>query len=260
MDFADEVSIGGKDFDAVVFGIAPARAGPEVAVGVTTNAVGKPGGHLGKDASVFEGAIVYVKDANVCWTAQAVGCAGVGNIEDFFIGGKAEAVGAYKVVGYDGGVSGAGVEAVDVGRQFVFSDLTFVVEHDAITWIGEPDTAIGVDNDVVGGIEGFAFKAVDENGDRPVVFGAGDASGAVFAGDEAALVVAGVAIAKVGGLAKDTEGAVAFVPAHDAVVGNVAKEYTSRITKPNGTFTPAKACAKAINSGIADGVFLKAFV
>ena len=82
----------------------------------------------------------------------------------------------------------------------------------------------------------------------------------MFAGDEAALAVAGVPVAEVGGFAIDAHGVVFFVPTHDAVVGYVAEEEASGIAEPDGAFTPAKACVEAVYGGVADGVFLEAGV
>ena len=56
------------------------------------------------------------------------------------------------------------------------------------------------------------------------MFRAGDAARAVLAGDEAALAVARVAVGVVGGFAEDAHAAAFLVPAHDAVVRDVAPQ------------------------------------
>src|SRR5262245_14311940 len=53
----------------------------------------------------------------------------------------------------------------------------------------------------------------------------------MLAGDESALAVAGVAVGVVGGLTEDADPAGLLVPAHDAVIGNVAPQETARITE-----------------------------
>ena len=65
VDFANEVALGCKNVNAVVFGVAPAGAGPEVAVFVTPDAVGKAGFHVDKELVIFEGVILNTKDADV---------------------------------------------------------------------------------------------------------------------------------------------------------------------------------------------------
>ena len=138
--------------------------------------------------------------------------------------------------------------------------MAFVVERDAVSRIGEPYTAIGVRGDIIGRIERFALKTVDEYGDGSVVFGAGDAPRAVFTGNQAACPVAGVTIAIIGRLTIDAEAAIAFVPAHDAIVGDVAEEHATRVSKPHRTFAPAQARTETFDSGVANGVFFKACV
>ncbi len=68
VDFADEVAFGCKNLNAVVFGVSPARAGPEVAIFVTSDAVGKAGFHVDKEVVIFECVIVNIKDTNVSRT------------------------------------------------------------------------------------------------------------------------------------------------------------------------------------------------
>ena len=260
VNFANEVAVGRENFDAVIFGIAPARAAPQVAVHVAANAIGESGRHVGEDATVFEAAICHIKSANMRGAAQSMRGAGIGDVENFFVGRETQAVGTHKIVGNDGGISGIGIEAIDVGGQFVFRNVAFVVERDTVSRIGEPDTAIGMCGDVIGCVERFALKAVDEHGDGAVVFGAGDAPRAVFTGNQPTCSVAGMTIAIIGRLAIDAEAAIDLAPAHDAIIGYVAEEHTTRISKPHRAFAPAQASTEPLDRGVANGVFFKARV
>ena len=52
VNFAYEVTFWSKNLYTVVFGFAPARAGPEVAVFVAANTICETGFHVDKDAAV----------------------------------------------------------------------------------------------------------------------------------------------------------------------------------------------------------------
>src|SRR3546814_9152506 len=60
-------------------------------------------------------------------------------------------------------------------------------------------------HDIIGGIEPLALMAVDQRGHRTIPFGAQHGAGAMRAGDEPSLPVAGIAVHVVGGRAEAGE-------------------------------------------------------
>jgi len=50
MNFADERAVGREDVDAIGAFAGPSCGGPDVAVGIATNAIGGAGRHVGKQA------------------------------------------------------------------------------------------------------------------------------------------------------------------------------------------------------------------
>src|SRR6476620_1284741 len=58
----------------------------------------------------------------------------------------------------------------------------------------------------------------------------------MLAGDEAALAVAGVAVGVIARLTEDADPAGLLIPAHDAVIGNVAPQKTTRIAEIDRAF------------------------
>jgi hypothetical protein len=74
-----------------------------------------------------------------------------------------------------------------------------------------------------------------------VVFGARDRARAVFAGDEPAVAIHGVAVRVVRWLTEDRDGTVGFVPAHHAVVGNVGPHEIAPGGEPGRPLRPAKS-------------------
>lgn len=82
---------------------------------------------------------------------------GVRDVEGGFVGGESNAVGSAERVGYGADVAGGRVEAVDeLGELGFWSEALFV----AVDGVGEPDGAVGVDDDVVGGVEGAGVVIV----------------------------------------------------------------------------------------------------
>lgn len=89
--------------------------------------------------------------------AVAVDDVRVGDVARFFIGREADAVRSAEAVGHDPDVAGGRVEAVDVLGKLGFGAEALLVAVDGVC---EPDGAVGVDDDVVGGVEGAAVVVV----------------------------------------------------------------------------------------------------
>ena len=81
----------------------------------------------------------------------AVDAIGVGDVEGGFIGGEGDAVWTAEAVGDGADVAGGGIEAVDELGELRFRAEALLV---AVDGVGEPDGAVGVDDDVVGGVKG----------------------------------------------------------------------------------------------------------
>src|SRR5215510_3907946 len=94
--------------------------------------------------------------------------------------------------------------------------------------------------------------------DPPSGIGAGDAPAAVLAGDEAALAVARVAVGVIGGLAEHADPPGLLVPAHDAVVGNIAPQEAARVAEIDRPLVEAAAGGDAFDAGERDAIFLEA--
>ena len=90
----------------------------------------------------------------------------------------------------------------------------------------------------------------DRHGDGAVVFGARDAPGVVFAGEEPALAIASVAVGVVRRLAENADRARLLVPAHDAVVGDVAPQQAAPVAEPDRAFAPAHAGGDPLDAGV----------
>src|SRR5262245_27159452 len=82
----------------------------------------------------------------------------------------------------------------------------------------------------------------------------------MLAGDEAALAVAGIAICVVRRLAIDAHASCSFIPAHDAVVGDVAPKQTARISEIDGSLAPAHARGEPLDTRERQPIFCKARV
>jgi len=132
--------------------------------------------------------------------------------------------------------------------------VAFVVAERAVAGISEPYCAVGVDCEIVRGIERLALVVVGQNRDGSVVLCARDAAGIVLAGDEVALAIARIAIAVIRRLAEDADFACIFEPAQYAVVGNVTPEQIAAVAEPDRAFGPATSGVQALDGGIADKI------
>src|SRR5262249_3592894 len=88
-----------------------------------------------------------------------------------------------------------------------------------------------------------------------VILGAGDAPRVVLAGDEAPLAVAGVAVGIVRRLAEDRDCPGFLVPAHDAVVRDVAPQHAARIAEPDRPLAPAHAGREPLDAREREAIF-----
>src|SRR5262249_10259643 len=77
---------------------------------------------------------------------------------------------------------------------------------------------------------------------------------------EATLPVAGIAVGIVRRLAIDGDASRSFIPAHDAVVGDVAPKQTSRVTEINRAFAPAHPGGEPLDAPVSQPIFSKARV
>ena len=145
--------------------------------------------------------------------------------------------------------AGRGVDAVDVGRQLGSRPVALVVAEDAVGRVGEPDRAVGPAHDVVRRVQGLAVEPVGDDGDRPVVLGAGHPPRVVLAGDEPALAVARVAVGVVGGLAEDADRARLLLPLHHPVVRDVAPQEVAPVPEPHRPLAPTEAGAEPLDLG-----------
>jgi hypothetical protein len=258
MNFAEQGAVGREDVHAVEGLAGPPRSGPDVAIHIAANTIGYAGRHIGKDPAIFQAhAIFDIVDANGMRLAGVWRFAGVDDVHFSFVGRKTDTVGLDHVTDNDRGLTGFRVDAVNVGGQFEGSFVSFVVGHDAVARIGEPDGSIGMDGEIVWRVELFVLEMIHQHGDGAVVFGAGDAASVVFAGDKAALAIAIVAVAVVRRSAEHADFASVFEPTQHSIVGNIAEEKIAAIGEPDRAFSPARTGVEAFNGGVPGYVFCK---
>ena len=102
--------------------------------------------------------------------------------------------------------------------------MPFVVRHDAVTRIGEPDGPVGMHCQVVRRVELLVLKTVHQHGDRAVVLRSRQPPRVVFAGEQPALAVPAVAVAVVRGAAEYADLSSLLAPSQNAVARNVAPQ------------------------------------
>src|SRR5262249_41703101 len=184
-------------------GADQAPTAPEIAVDVAAHAVGRAGSGIDQHALVGKlGAVgrnVIGQDLAVRYAAR------FHNVEDFFVGRKAQPIRSQHAFGDDGGFSGCAIDAIDVGVDLGFGLVAFVVAKQPQHGIREPDRAVGFHHHVVGRVEPLGVERSHQHADGTVIFGSHHAPAAMLAGDEPALTVAGVAVGEIGGLPEDAD-------------------------------------------------------
>ena len=193
VDLADQLAVGSVAAHAVLGGIAPAHAAPDVAVHVAAQAVGHAGGEIGEHAAVPQAGRHpprkpgYAPGRHArcrCRRCRAV-LRPARNTCRSAARNRPRRLWRRRC---------AGSSAIDVARQFGLCLVAFIGAVDAVAGIGEPDRAVARHHDVVRRIQRFALVTVEQHGDAAVVLGAGDAAGVVLAGDQPAFAIAGVAV------------------------------------------------------------------
>src|SRR5438445_5528833 len=191
-DEADRLALGIEHLDPIELGAAHAPAAPQVAVHVDTEAVGRAIGLRSDQDALVDEASAVVDDVIPINGARVR--AAVLDVTFALVGRKLHAVRQIERALHHRGASGPRVETIDVRWQLGRRKVALIIGANAERGIGEPDRVIGLDGYVVRRIEALALEAVHQHGDRPVVFGARDASRLVLAADEAPLAVARIAI------------------------------------------------------------------
>src|SRR5205085_7098804 len=87
---------------------------------------------------------------------------------------------------------------------------------------------------------------------------AGDPPGLMLAGDKLSLAVAGIPVGIVRRLAIDAHCPGLLIPAHDAVVGDVAPENAAGVAEIDRSLAPAHAGGQALDAGVEQAIAVKA--
>ena len=256
LDVADRRALRIEDAHAVELRRAHAPAAPQIAVLVDAEAVRRLFlGALDQHLAVRKLRPVHVEHVD-----RALQRLALDHVELLLVGRKREPVRPLdQPVRHHRRLPALAVDPVDPLRQFLLAGLAVPVAVDARGHVGEPDRVVGLHHHVVGRAQPLAFEAVAQHGDAAVIFGAGDAP-AVLGGDQPALAVAGVAVGVVRGLPIDAGRAGPLVPAHDAVVGDVAPQQAPRIAEPDRPLRPRIALRQPLDARQQHAVFLEALV
>ncbi|MNK97708.1 hypothetical protein D3C87_1180540 [compost metagenome] len=127
--------------------------------------------------------------------------------------------------------------------------VTFTITHDSVGRVAEPDAAIGLDHQIIRGIEPGALIAVDQYLHPAVALGARNAAPAVLASDQPTFAVAVVTVAEMRWL---TEHAKALIgrPAQHAVVGNIAPDHATLLADPHRALAPLRPRTKLLKATV----------
>ena len=240
---------------------APARARPQVPVDVRADAVGAAllaaQLHLREEPAAGQPAAV---DDVVHLDDPRRRDSSVDDVELPVVGREAESVRLLQLVGDEVHPPSLGIDPVDRLLHLQVSLVPLVVHHAAVAGVGEPDPPVGMDHDVVGGIERLAVPALGEHGHRPRVLVADHAPVGVLARDLPPLEVERVAVDVAGRVAEDAHVAVLVETPEQDVVGDVAPYQVTPAGAPGRTLRPGHAGVQALDGGVAELVLLEARV
>ena len=207
MDLAEQIARRAVAAHAVLLRVGPAHAAPHVAVHIATHSVGYAGCKpLGENLAVGQLASIDIAVEHPNVRGASVGQARINDVQPLLIRGETDAVRLRKVIDNRLDLAGLAIDAEDIVLVLLWGLLqALVVAADAVGRIGEPDRAIGGHHNIVRRIEPLAVVLVRNDGDGSVELGAGDASGAVFAGHEPPLRIDRVAVGIVRRLTEDAQ-------------------------------------------------------
>src|SRR5882724_701163 len=256
-DLAQESAVRAVAMDAI------AGARPDVAAYIEPEAVEESRIAGRKDLATRERAAIraHREAPDMAGTVFHVGRAGVGDVEELFIGREGQPIGLHEIGRHRHAVAARRIVAVDEGgADLRRSSVAFVVGIDAVGRIGEPDATVGFDNDIVGRVQAFALVTLDEHGPRAVVLGSRQAATLLLAGDQTALAVDGVPIGVVAGLAEHRHRAIGLVVPHHPVVGDVRPNQVAACCEVGRTLRPAGPRPKHLEMHVGERHTEKPFV
>src|SRR5262249_23872140 len=111
-----------------------------------------------------------------------------------------------------------------------------------------------LDHHVIRRVERLAVELVNQHRDVAVVLRPRQPPRIVLAGNQPALAVARESVRVVRWLPKDAGSPRRFVPAQNAIVGDVAPKQATRITKPGRPFAPTRTGIEALDARVTDAV------
>ena len=133
---------------------------------------------------------------------------------------------------------------VQVGGYHIDAGVVQVEAGSGSARVGEVDTAVGLDYDIVGTVESGAAIPVGYRGYLAVGVLACDAARAMFAGQQPAFQVAGESVGVVGGLLEEGDALIGR-PFHAPVVVDVAEQQVAAIAPPEWAFGWASVASEA---------------
>ena len=256
MNPSNQSAVGGEDMHPVVVFPGPSRGGPYIAVHVAADAIGGTRRHVRKHAPILQPCAIHnvinLNRARVYrGPRRQVHVAGVTvgmlrrpaihEVKQLLVRREAQAVGLIQIADDHGRDARLRVQPVNNGGKLERSLVPFVIRHNAVAGVAEPDGPVGMNHHVIRGVQLLALKAIHQHGDGAIMFGARHPARVMLARDQPPLTVAAVPIAVVRGTAEYRDLSRFLKPPQHTVVGNVAEEKVSSLSNPHRTFCPASA-------------------
>ena len=184
----------------------------------------------------------------------------VDNVELRLVGREGEAVRPLHIADRHCDLPRPRIDPIDPEGQLLLRLVPEVIAANSGAIIAEPDRAVGFGDNIVRTGQPLAVEAVRENGDPPVIFGAGQPLRVHLAGDQPSDAVPCVAVGIVGGLAEHADRAGLLFPFQDAVVRDVAEQQMAPVAEPYRPFGEAAAAGDPLDRRHRQDVFGKARV
>lgn len=254
VDFANQRAVGGKDVNAIIAVPGPAGAGPDITVHITTYAVGQTFANVAEKSAVRQPlALNHIIDHN-----PGRRRASIGDIQQAVVRREAQAVGFFQFINNNGRFPRFRVKPVNGFAQFKFRLMALIIAHNAVARVGEPDAAILMDNDIIGGVQFPALVIVHQDRNPAVILRSRYPPAVMFAGNETAVTIPGITIAVVRRAAKDRHLPRFFQPAQHPVIRNIAPEQKTAVAKPDRPLRPTRPGPQTLQSRAAQHIPLEA--
>src|SRR5580765_2458049 len=241
MDLPDQFSIRRKHMYSVVPVPSPYRRRPHISIHIATYPVGISRRHIGEKLFILQSRAIHVVHPDRLRIAFLLRHSGIHDVYPLLLRRKTQAVRLVEIAHDHRRFPRLRVQPVHIRRQFERRAVSFVIPHNSVARIGEPDRSVRVSHQIIRRVQLLPLKSIHQHRHRSVVLGPRHSPCIVFAGDQSPLAVPRISIAEIRWTPKNAHLARFFRPSQHPVTWNITKQQISPVSEPYRPFRPTRS-------------------